>query len=299
MDDKLQKFAALVEAGSYTKAAKNLHISQPALSVAIAKLEKMLKVPLLAATGRHGLALTAAGKLVYESALEHRATEHNLQLLLAGMSQERVKLRVGMIDSVAALLCSQEEPLRTLEQQTELSLVVANSAILRAAVLSDQLDLAVIVEDKAEDAKLQTAAVGIEKLALVCHSSSKEAFQRLIDTGKQLPFIAYVQTSSTHHIIAAALDEAGITTTTILYSTSPDVMLQMALRGRGATVLPENLVARSLATGELQQLTRGGKLYRIDRRLSVVALKGRKMPPGLAGLAWSVRQQLRSYTVEG
>lgn len=298
MDDKLQKFAALVEAGSYTKAAKNLHISQPALSIAISKLEKTLKISLLAATGRHGIELTEAGKLVYESALEHRATEHNLQLLLAGMSEERVKLRVGMIDSVAALLCSQEEPLRTLEQQTELSLFVANSANLRAAVLSDQLDLAVIVEDKAEDAKLQTAAVGIEKLALVCHSASKEMFQSLIDRGKQLPFIAYVQTSSTHHIIATALDEAGMTTTTILYSTSPDVMLQMALRGRGATVLPENLVARSLASGELSRLMYRDKPFRIDRRLSVVALKGRKMPPGLAGLAWSVRQQLRSYTVE-
>lgn len=298
MDDKLQKFAALVEAGSYTKAAENLHISQPALSVAIAKLEKTLKVRLLASTGRHGLELTEAGRLVYESALEHRAAEHNLQLLLAGMSEERVKLRIGMIDSVAALLCSQDEPLRTLEQQTELSLFVANSSNLRAAVLSDQVDLAVVVESKAEDAKLQTAAIGIEKLALVCHAASAEHFQRLVGAGEKLPFIDYVQTSSTHHIIAAALEEAGIATTIILYSTSPDVMLQMALRGRGATVLPENLVARSLASGELRQLTHGGKPYYVDRRLNVIALKGRKMPPGLAGLAWSVRQQLKSYAVD-
>ena len=151
MDDKLQKFAALVEAGSYTKAAQNLHISQPALSIAIAKLEKNLKAQLLTSSGRQGLKLTAAGKLAYDAALEHRATEHNLQLLLAGMREEKVQLRIGMIDSIAALLCSQEEPLRTLEQQTELGLFVANSSSLRAAVLSDQIDLAVVVANKNED----------------------------------------------------------------------------------------------------------------------------------------------------
>jgi len=298
MDDKLQKFAALVEAGSYTKAAENLHISQPALSVAISKLEKSLKVKLLESTGRHGIKLTDAGKLVYESALEHRSAEHNLQLVLAGMTEAKPKLRIGLIDSVAAFLCSQEEPLRTLEQQTELGLFVANSASLRAAVLSDQIDLAVVVANKAEDANLKTAAVGTEKLVLLCHESSAKAFQALLDAGEPLPFIAYVQTSTTNHIIMDALERDGIRTKTILYSTSPDVMLQMVLRGRGATILPETVVADRLAIGELKRLRRGRKAYHIDRRLSLVALKGRRMPPGMAGLAWAVAKQLKSLGVE-
>ena len=298
MDDKLQKYAALVEAGSYTKAAKNLHLSQPALSVAISKLEKSLKTQLLESSGRHGLQLTEAGKYVYEAALEHRSTEHNLQLLLAGMSADKVKLRIGLIDSVAALLCSQEEPLRTLEQQTELGLFVANSSNLRAAVLSDQIDLAVVVADKAEDDKLKTAAVGTEKLALVCSVSSAKAFQAAVDDGRELPFIAYVQTSATHRIVMSALEHDGIRITTILYSTSPEVMLQMARRGRGATILPENLIKPYVKSGEIVLLRQAGQPYRIDRRLSLVAMKGRRMPPGLAGLAWAVTKQLKSLAAE-
>lgn len=298
MDDRLQKFAALVEAGSYTKAAINLHISQPALSVAISKLEKSYKTSLLESSGRHGITLTDAGKLVYEAALEQRSTEHNLQLMLAGMSDKKATLRIGMIDSVAAFLCSQEEPLRTLEQQTELGLYVANSATLRAAVLSDQIDLAVVVASKADDAKLKTAAVGTEKLVLVCHASSAKVFQNLIDKGDKLPFIAYVQASTTNRIIVDALARDGISTETILYSTSPDVMLQMAQRGRGATILPENIVSKYLENGELKRLKLNGKAYRIDRRLSLVALKGRRMPSGMAGLAWAVTKQLKSLAVE-
>lgn len=298
MDDKLQKYAALVEAGSFTKAAKNLHISQPALSIAIGKLEKSLKTKLLESSGRQGIELSEAGKLVYESALEHRSTDHNLQLLLAGMNEKKLKLRIGMVDSVASLLCSQEEPLRTIERQTELGLFVANSSDLRAAVLSDKIDLAVVVANKAEDEKLKTAAVGTEKLALVCHASSGEVFQKMIDNGQRLPFITYVQSSATYRIVLDALEQDGIATTTILYSTSPDIMLQMVLRGRGATILPEHLVSAQLRSGELKQLQYKGAPYRVDRRLSLVALKGRRMPPSMAGLAWAVTKQLKGLAVE-
>lgn len=203
-----------------------------------------------------------------------------------------------MIDSIAALLCSQDEPLRTLEEQTELGLFVANSSNLRAAVLSDQIDLAVVVANKSEDDKLKTAAVGSEKLALVCHALSAKVFQAMLDSGQELPFIAYVQTSTTHRIVMSTLEEDGISTRTILYSTSPDVMLQMALRGRGATILPENLVALKIQSGELKHLVYKGTPYRISRQLSLVAMKGRRMPPSMAGLAWAVTKQLKSLAVE-
>lgn len=297
MDDRLQKFAALVEAGSYTKAAAALHVSQPALSVAIAKLERALKVTLLESSGRHGIELTEAGKVVYAAALEHRAIGHNLQLQLAGLSEDKIALRIGLIDSVAALICSQEEPLKTLEQQTELSLYVANSATLRAAVQNDKLDVAVVVANEAEDARLQTAAVGVDRLVLVCQKDSVERMRLALETGEQLPFISYVQTSATYQLVRMALERDQIATTTILYSTSPDVMLQMVMRGRGATLLPENLVAAKISSGELAYLSITNKPYYIQRRLSVVALKGRRLPPRLAGLAWSVRQQLKDYAV--
>lgn len=296
MDDRLQKFAAIVEAGSYTDAAKHLHISQPALSVAIAKLEKSLKTKLFQSTGR-GVELTKVGEQVYESALAHRAIDHNLQLTLASIGEEKIPLRIGMIDSVAALISSQEEPLKTLEHWTELGLFVANSAELRAALLSDKIDIAVVVADKTEDAKLQTAAIGVEQLLLVCHASSALHFQALLDSHEKLPYISYVQTSTTNRIVTAALAHDSISTTTMLYSTSQEVMLQMALRGRGVTLLPEHIVAPKIANGELEVLRVDRRPYRIERRLSVVALKGRKMPPGLSGVAQAVQQQLKNFTV--
>ena len=47
MDERLKKFVQLVDSGSYTQASRQLHISQPALSVAIGKLERELHASLL------------------------------------------------------------------------------------------------------------------------------------------------------------------------------------------------------------------------------------------------------------
>ncbi len=61
---QIQYFIALFEDGSVTRAAKRLNIVQPALSIQIAKLEDELHQQLFE-RGAHGMAPTAAGRLMY------------------------------------------------------------------------------------------------------------------------------------------------------------------------------------------------------------------------------------------
>ncbi|TFV95169.1 LysR family transcriptional regulator [Leifsonia flava] len=62
----LRYFSAVVEAGSFTAAAARLHISQPPLSVAIAKLEEDVGVQLLVRTSR-GVEPTSAGRYLLDA----------------------------------------------------------------------------------------------------------------------------------------------------------------------------------------------------------------------------------------
>lgn len=62
----LRYFTAVVEAGSFTAAAIRLHISQPPLSVAIAKLEAELGVTLLVRTPR-GVEPSSAGRYLLDA----------------------------------------------------------------------------------------------------------------------------------------------------------------------------------------------------------------------------------------
>ena len=59
---QLHYFAAAVEYGSMTAAARELMVSQSAISTAIAQLEKALGVTLVLRHHAHGLALTEAGR---------------------------------------------------------------------------------------------------------------------------------------------------------------------------------------------------------------------------------------------
>src|SRR6201985_3965935 len=63
----LYYFVKIVEAGSFSQAARIIHVAQPALSQQIAELEAALGIPLLQRSAR-GIRPTAAGQRFYEEA---------------------------------------------------------------------------------------------------------------------------------------------------------------------------------------------------------------------------------------
>lgn len=68
MDKMLEQFVAMAEAGSLMAAAEVLHVSQPALSYNLKRLEQTLGVPLFERTPR-GVQLTRYGETLYSSAV--------------------------------------------------------------------------------------------------------------------------------------------------------------------------------------------------------------------------------------
>lgn len=74
MDSKLETFLYVVNLGSYTKAAKELHITQPAITQHIKALEEYYKAPLLYFKNRK-LELTKAGELLLDYAKNQEAME--------------------------------------------------------------------------------------------------------------------------------------------------------------------------------------------------------------------------------
>ena len=65
--DKLRVFHAVAEAGSFTRAGEDLHLSQSAVSRQVSALEESLRVPLFHRHAR-GLILTEQGELLFRTA---------------------------------------------------------------------------------------------------------------------------------------------------------------------------------------------------------------------------------------
>jgi DNA-binding transcriptional LysR family regulator len=81
----MEAFVRVVDTGSFSGAARQLRIGQPAISRAIAQLEERLGVRLLLRS-THGLAATEAGQNFYEHAKRaiHEADEADLAARGAG-----------------------------------------------------------------------------------------------------------------------------------------------------------------------------------------------------------------------
>lgn len=96
----LRYFLAVAEAGSFSRAADRLGISQPSISQQIRDLESGLRVPLLQRRGRRIL-LTAAGVVFQEHA---RAILHQLENCFQDLGNEPVQLRGNLRVGVVPIL---------------------------------------------------------------------------------------------------------------------------------------------------------------------------------------------------
>jgi DNA-binding transcriptional LysR family regulator len=295
MESRLQKFAALIESGSFSRAAQELHISQPALSVAIRKLERELQASLFI-QGSRPIALTESGRLAYRAAKEINITTSNLRTRLAELAQTELTLRVGMIDSVANAIFSQEDAMPEFSAPATLSVMVDNSRVLTNAVEHDTIDLAFIAgQPRLLSPQVTIQALGSEPLVLVCATSLVTTFEEALKLGELPQFVSYDQRSNTYHLIQETLHRHNITVQPSVYSTSPEVTLHLVRQQQGSAVLPYHTVRPLLDTGELSLLG-SDTIGMIARPISMVQRRDKLLPKPAGRLTRQVRRALVSTT---
>lgn len=290
MEDRLQKFAQLVDAGSFTKAAERLHISQPALSTAISKLERELRTTLLI-RGTRSLKLTPGGEVAYAHAKESAVRNGNLKLRIAATMAAKLNVRVGMIDSIADVLLSREPGLSELERHASVSLVVNNSRYLLNAIARDDIDLAFVVSQTGHPNSIAVQSVGSEPLVLVCHQSQRTSLQQAIRHGSLPSFISYNQGSTTYQIVQDVLHKNQISHQPTLYSTSPEVICKLVLAGKGAAVLPYLMVRELVLTNQLATLNLGTSPV-IERPIEMIRHRDKLLPQPLVNMTDELRKLL-------
>lgn len=92
--DKLRIFHAAAEAGSFTHAGDQLHMSQSAVSRQVSALERDLKVPLFHRHAR-GLQLTEQGEMLYRTAADVMTKLQTAEMLLTdATSKPQGELRI-------------------------------------------------------------------------------------------------------------------------------------------------------------------------------------------------------------
>ena len=246
MEDRLKKFARLVDAGSYTKAAQELHTSQPALSNAIQKLERELKAKLLI-RGVHAFRLTEAGQIAYAHGHKLLLMEQNLSNSMLTITGHKQSFSLGCIDSIADVIVK-ANLLEILERDSSVSLHVQSSSVLLEQLKKGNLDLAIIARQVNLSSNILSQDIGRERFALVCSYANKDLFASQLRKSILTNFLAYNMGSTTQMLVQAQLEAQHLTQEAHFYSTNPSVLLELALQGKGVTALPRRYVESRLGT---------------------------------------------------
>ncbi len=145
----LYYFVKIVEAGSFSQAARTIHVAQPALSQQIAELEASLGMPLLQRSAR-GVRPTVAGEKLYEEASSILRQLDNLPGLIRSSTGEiQGTVSVGMPASLSTTLVGPFiETCRKAYPKVTLKFVDGDSEFLREEVEKGRLDLALAYEDE-------------------------------------------------------------------------------------------------------------------------------------------------------
>jgi DNA-binding transcriptional LysR family regulator len=148
---QLRYFVGIVQAGSLSRAADQLHVAQSAISHHLASLESEVGRQLVT-RGPKGILLTEAGGVLYrhaEAILRHVEFAKHDALSVQNMPSGRVS--IGFPVAVASILATELfVRIRNAYPQILLHLADGNSAVMRERLDNGRLDMAVLLTGKPE-----------------------------------------------------------------------------------------------------------------------------------------------------
>jgi DNA-binding transcriptional LysR family regulator len=291
----LRVFESVARHGSLTRAARELRVSQPAVSKQLSDLEHDVATALVDRLPR-GVRLTAAGEILFAHAQRilqaERSAEQELREL---QSLGRGRLAVGASTTIGSYLVpSVFGELHRLHPGVQLELQIANAAAVQTAVLENRVDVGLIegfvasdlleVEVLATDEMVAIAAPGHPALAKLPLRASALS---------ELSLLMREQGSGTRQVVEAALAARGLRIEPIMSLGGTEALKNAVLHGLGVTILSRLTVEQELRSGRLAELVFSD--LQITRDLYCVRLKGKRQSP--AALAFLDRLGQRQRTL--
>lgn len=247
----LKIFTTVADAGGMSKAAKELHITQPSISQAIAELEKYYGVKLFERLSQK-IYLTKEGELMLSFS---RHILDSFEQMEKAMNQavEKSSLRIGC--SVSVGTCLIEEILDEAREripQCQISVVVANSSEIERAILTNEVDIG-IVEGILKNKDLVITPVCEDELIVVCgrqHPLGRETIVTL-DMLQGQDYASRESGSAERNQYEKLFEEAGLQLNRVFCSTNTEAIKNAVIHGRGIAVFSRRMVKEEVARGEM------------------------------------------------
>ncbi|MDR7401114.1 MAG: LysR family transcriptional regulator [Armatimonadota bacterium] len=250
---QLRIFYTVARLGSFSRAAEELRISQPSVSIQVADLERSLGVELFEQLGRR-IYLTEAGRVLEEYARRILSLAEEARAALddvRGMRRGRLALGASMTPGAyilpRALGAYQER-----YPQVVVTLEIAPARRIQEKLARNELDLGVVGAE-AVGPDLAAEPLVDDELILVTHPAHPLAAAGIAHVRglRDHRLILRERGSGTREVVEAAFREVGVQVPVHMELSSIEAIKEAVAAGAGATILSRFAVAADLAAGRL------------------------------------------------
>jgi len=245
---RMAYWLAVVEEGSFTRAALRMHVSQPSLSQQVRALEKEVGGELLERLPR-SVRLTAAGKAFLPHAqIAVRAAERAQQAARSALELETGELEISTVRSIAAgILPELVQSWRQRQPGTFVRLhEFTHRSLAEDSVRGGVGDLG--IGPPPIDWAGPVRRLGWEEFLVVLSPEDTRASSRsvrLVEL-KDRDWVMFEPGNGLHDLIVSACASAGFTPRHSVLTSQVETAARLAAAGAGPTLVPENVIPDGL-----------------------------------------------------
>ena len=273
---QLKLFEAVSRNNSYTRAAEELHLTQPAVSIQIKRLEEQVGMPLFDTVGKK-IFTTAAGKAMYSACTDILARAAELKDTVEELKGEvKGPLQIAVVTTAKYFMPHLLGTFLSMYPEVEPKLVFTNRAKVMQRLHNNEDDF-VVMGQIPEDEKLETYPFLENILVPVVHPNHPLATKKNIPLKELLGerFLVREVGSGTRLVFDRLLEKEGLQIAPYMELGSSEALKQGVMAGLGLAILSLHSLRLELAAQKLVVLDVEG--FPVKRRWFAVNLKGKKL----------------------
>lgn len=275
-DYRLKVFHTVANRLSFTKAANELSISQPAVTRHIKEIENQLNTKLFNRNGT-SIQLTASGKILLSYAEKIRNLSRDLEFDISQLNKHaKGKLKIGASTTIAQYILPEIlAKFHSYYKEIDIELVTRNSEDISTLLKNGQIDLG-IVEGASQSSFFDYQIFKPDEIVLVCKAGHPLANKTLkLNDLYTIDWIFREQGSGTQEFIQNQLQQNGIDLkllTTVMQLGSSESIKNYLLHSEAMAFLSVSTVLQELKNEQLSIIDI--KNFTIERNFHFITLKG-------------------------
>jgi DNA-binding transcriptional LysR family regulator len=294
--DQLRTLIEVVELGSFTDAAKRLHLTQPAISQQIRELENRCGLQLVERVGKRAFATPAGSELIMHGRRIMAEAEHALAAVRHHKDGTAGRVRIGAgPTALAFLLPPVLRKLRDTYPDIEIIVTTGTTHSISEALLSNELDLG-FTALPVEAIDLEAVPVRTDPMVAILPATDGTIPAKVTpyDVAERTLILEYQRVP--HRLLSRAwLESGGVGVKPALEFDSIEAIKSAVSAGLGMSIIPGPAMSHGPPVNSIVVRPLDPPLV---RTLGLVQRRGRAQPPAF-GIVRDAILTLRSDDLDG